>query len=118
MTRLVKRISISVCLGLVLEISAAVAQPTTAPGRAAAAARSVDQRMQVVDYSRRETAAPAPIRSRLSALRSEVEQKRLTFTIGYTTAMDIPLEKLAGTRAPQNLSQLAERQNALAAKLL
>ena len=90
------------------------AQPTPRPTGAA----RVEQRVRVVDYRAREAAAVTPLRARLTALRQQVEANRLTFRVGYTTAMDIPLEKLAGTRAPQDLPEAAARQNALAARLL
>ena len=99
-------------IGSALELSA---QPTPRPVPAAA---RVDQRVRVVNYRARETAAASQLRARLTALRQQVEANRLTFRVGYTTAMDIPLEKLAGTRAPQDLAQAAERQNSLAARLL
>lgn len=71
-----------------------------------------------VHVAQRELNAPAAIKSRLAALRSEIQQRKLTFTVGYTTAMDIPIEKLAATRAPANLPNLARNQNELAARML
>ncbi len=73
---------------------------------------------QVELYNAREAMATPEIKQRLTSLRAEVEQKRLTFSVGYTQAMDEPLEKLAGTRLPANLPALAAKQNALAQQLL
>ena len=78
----------------------------------------VDQRPRPVVYAQRERAAPQPIRARLNALRDRIGREKLTFEVGYTTAMDESLDTLAGTRAPADLPRLAERQNALAAQLL
>src|SRR6266542_5549875 len=78
----------------------------------------VDQRARTVQYDQREQKATAEVKSRLKALRSELAEKKLTFQIGYTTALDIPIEKLAGTRAPANLPEIAAKQNKLAAQLL
>ncbi len=72
----------------------------------------------VVDYARREALAPLVIRDRLAQLRAEIAEKKLSFTVGYTTAMDVPLEKLAATRLPADLGKLAEDQNRLADRAL
>lgn len=71
-----------------------------------------------VNYALREQLAPLVIRERLQRIRSEIAAKRLTFEVGYTTAMDVPLSKLAGTRAIPNLEQVAAEQNRLATDLL
>ena len=69
-------------------------------------------------YVQREQTAPAQIKSTLSSLREQITSKNLTFTVGYTKALDKKLETLAGTRAPENLASLAQKQNEVAAKFL
>jgi cathepsin L len=71
-----------------------------------------------VNYALREELAPLVIRERLRQIRSEIVAKRLTFEVGYTTAMDVSLAKLAGTQAIPNREQVATEQNRLAAELL
>ena len=82
------------------------------------AQRRIEQFQRQVDYAQREKQAPPEIRQRLGALRQEIKARKLTFEVGYTTAMDESLDKLAGTRAPADLPSQARRQNALGAKLL
>jgi cathepsin L len=69
-------------------------------------------------YVQREQSAPVEIKSKLSAMRAQVAESKLTFSIGYTKAMDKKLETLAGTRAPENLPSLAQKQNQLATEML
>ncbi|HJQ40906.1 MAG TPA: C1 family peptidase [Thermoanaerobaculia bacterium] len=71
-----------------------------------------------VNYTLREDLSSLAVRDRLSRLRAEIAAQGLTFEVGYTTAMDVPIEKLAGTRLPENLSAAAEVQNRLAAGAL
>jgi cathepsin L len=76
------------------------------------------QRLNPALFAQREQGAPQKIKSQLQSLRAQLAEKKLTFTIGYTKALDVPLEKLAGTRAPTNLPELATKQNKLATQLL
>lgn len=69
-------------------------------------------------YAEREKTAPPQIKQRLTELRGEIVQKKLSFQIGYTAAAEKSLATLAGTRAPADLPALAQRQNAEAAKFL
>jgi cathepsin L len=69
-------------------------------------------------YAQRERTAPPEAKQRIAQLRTELAQKKLTFQIGYTAAAEKSLATLAGTRAPANLPQLAEKQNAEAAQML
>jgi cathepsin L len=71
-------------------------------------------------YAQREAAAPEQIRQELQQLRTVIAEKNLHFQVGYTKAMDIPLDQLAGTRfpPPDQLKPLAERVNARAVQLL
>ena len=58
-------------------------------------------------YQERETSAPAGVKLQLTKLRAAVREENLTFSTGYTTAMDRPLEKLAGSEEPRNFEALA-----------
>ncbi len=71
-----------------------------------------------IDFARREALAPLEIRQRLDALRAEVRRRGEQFEVGYTTAMDVPLQKLAATRLPANLTALARAQNEFAERIL
>lgn len=71
-----------------------------------------------IDYAQREKAAPPAVKQRLASLRQEIKARNLSFEVGYTTAMDESLDKLAGTRAPADLPAQAKRQNELGLKLL
>jgi Papain family cysteine protease len=42
-------------------------------------------------------------------LDSQKAEKGWTFTLGYTTAMDVPLEQLAGTRIPPDFLETAPK---------
>lgn len=44
----------------------------------------------------RELAAPVQIKQKLEAIRLEIQQKNLKYTVGYTTAVDRPLRSLLG----------------------
>ncbi len=70
------------------------------------------------DFAQREREAPPAIRQRLAALRADIAARNLSFEVGYTTAMDIPLEMLAGTRLPPDLRRIAAVQNQRAAQML
>jgi cathepsin L len=65
-------------------------------------------------YNDRLQTAPQEVKSKLADLQKEADQKGWTFSVGYTEAIDIPLEKLAGTRIPENFLELAKKQNAFA----
>jgi cathepsin L len=52
------------------------------------------------DFAARERSASPMVKSQLLELR-KVVGPNARFTIGYTTALDVPLEMLAGTRIPQ-----------------
>jgi len=69
-------------------------------------------------FVEREKTASPQIKQQLTELRTQVVQRKLSFQIGYTAALDKKLETLAGTRAPANLPALAEKQNADAVKFL
>ena len=53
------------------------------------------------DFADREKSAPAPVKDLLATLRSQIEKEGAKFTVGYTTALDVPLNMLAGTLVPR-----------------
>lgn len=65
-------------------------------------------------YLNRLKSAPPQIAQRINALQSEALQRHWTFTVGYTTAMDYPLEQITGAREPANYAQRGPSQNAFA----
>lgn len=69
------------------------------------------QKKPARDYDKAELSAPQPIKQKLADLR---KNKALSFEIKYTSALDRPLESLAGTKAPSNLLQEIKSRNALA----
>lgn len=72
---------------------------------------------QQVDYAKREISAPAQIKTRLATLRQQLQARGRRFSVGYTTALDIPLEVLSATRIPRNLPTVTERVNTRATQL-
>jgi cathepsin L len=56
------------------------------------------------DYRDREAKASPEIRARLAKLRQDIDANKRAFQVGYTSAMDKPLEKLAGTKIPRDPS--------------
>lgn len=66
------------------------------------------------DYSQREMDASAQVKQVLGDLRAEASEKGWTFEVGYTYAMDHPIEEITGMRPPDNWLAEAQRQNAVA----
>ncbi len=62
--------------------------------------------------------ASPQMQAKVKALRGEAQQKKWTFSVGYTTALDTPLERLAGTRLPPNALDIAKKQNEFADQAL
>ena len=71
------------------------------------------------DYDARERDASPQIRNLLSELRQNIERNGYEYTVGYTEALDHPLDEIAGLVMPseRELLGLMRRQNALAAEL-
>lgn len=69
-------------------------------------------------YVAREQSAPPKIKRDLANLRQTLKVKKLGFEVGYTSALDVSLEKLAGTRLPSNIAEIARNQNGVARGLL
>lgn len=72
---------------------------------------------QPLDFVQRELKAPQAIKQHLKGLRREIQAKRLTFEVGYTTALDRTLQQLTGDIVPANILEIARSQNALAEQL-
>jgi cathepsin L len=64
-----------------------------------------------VNYEQREINAPAPIKQKLEGLRRDIKNKKLTFTVGYTEALDRSLENLTGDIIPSNMRTIAQKVN-------
>jgi cathepsin L len=69
------------------------------------------------DYKKRELAASDKIKSSLNKLRNLQKKNNWTFEVGYTTALDFPIPKITGLKAPDNWLQTAKKQNTLAKQL-
>jgi cathepsin L len=69
-------------------------------------------------YEERLQKASPEVKQRVQTLRAQVAAQHLSFTVGYTTAMDRSLEQLTGAKAPADLEQRAPKQNALAAEAI
>jgi cathepsin L len=61
--------------------------------------------------AQREAAAPESIKLKLANLRQKIENDKLSFRVGFTKALEVSLDKLAGTRLPSNLAEVARAQN-------
>lgn len=69
-------------------------------------------------YLSREKTAPIAIKQTLSDLRTQIQAQRLTFTVGYTIAMDRPLSQITGLVPPVNLPAIIAAQNLTAKQSL
>ena len=69
------------------------------------------------DYRQRESTASQEIKAKLAKLRAAIDANKSTFTVGYTSAMDEPLERLAGTKIPRDQPGLAAEVNKRAEQL-
>jgi C1A family cysteine protease len=52
------------------------------------------------DLKARELQAPAAVKTQLESLRQEIASKNWSFEVGYTAALDFPIEKITGLQAP------------------
>jgi len=78
----------------------------------------ITPRKMVVDYNKREKKAPETIKKKLKSMRTHIKAKKLTFGVGYTTALDFSKKQITGAKVPAGLPKLAKEQNVLAAKFL
>lgn len=74
--------------------------------------------LQHVDLAQRELKAPPQIKARLADLRQTIQARKFTFQVGYTRAMDFPLQQLTGDIIPPNIQQIARARNTQAEQLL
>ena len=104
-------LNLALLVGVSLSLTAAAQAPPT---------REVIRSPRVAAfYADREKNIPPNVRARLESLRAELAKTpAASFTIGYTTALDRPLEQLAGTRIPGDAIEKSFRQNQLAAEAL
>jgi hypothetical protein len=89
------------------------AQPAAASDETDAALEAETAR-QLQLYAARAAQASPRIRDRVSLIQREGQEKNWTFTVGYTTALDLPMEALAGSRLPANFLEVAQTQNEFA----
>jgi hypothetical protein len=61
-----------------------------------------------------ERTATPELKAKVAEVRKLNASRKARYVAGYTEAAAIPLEKLAGTKLPQNLEALAKKQNAVA----
>ena len=64
-------------------------------------------------YAQRERNASREIRQQLEQFRREIREQNLSYTVGYTTAMDRNMDELAGTSVPDDLADQYRGKNAL-----
>jgi len=69
------------------------------------------------DYASRERDASPQIQELLTSLRGDIQRQRLGYTVGYTEALDHPLDRITGLRLPRNINDIAARQARLAMEL-
>ncbi|MDD8027310.1 MAG: C1 family peptidase [Acidobacteriota bacterium] len=69
-------------------------------------------------YQQRERTAPESIKQKLLSLREMIRAEGLTFEVGYTKAMDLPLETLAGTKPIDNVQEIDRAQRPVAVELV
>lgn len=72
----------------------------------------------VIHYKQRELDAPPAIKSKLESLRKMIKEENWTFEVGYTTAMDYPIEQITGLKVPRGFLALAMKQNIAVESLL
>lgn len=73
---------------------------------------------QITRYKKRESKAPSRIKKDLKQLRKEVEANNLSFTVGYTEAMDRDIDQLTGLSVPKDALKDARKQNISAKRTL
>jgi C1A family cysteine protease len=75
-------------------------------------------RQNVASYAQREQTATPAVKSQIASLRQQIKAKGYTFEVGYTTALDVPLNILAATRIPANLKEIAPHSTEVGRQLL
>ncbi len=107
-------VRLTLLVGLALLGSSICAVSMVHAQRIKAQAPLIKQKTLKPFYVQRMQKASPKIRSELAKLKKIGQKQRWTFAVSYTTAMDRPLSRLAGTRIPKNFLQVAERQNRFA----
>lgn len=69
-------------------------------------------------YVLREQKASPQVKQRLTSLRNRIQQRKLTFQVGYTFPREKGVEKLTGGKKPNVSVTATRKQNALAAQLI
>lgn len=89
------------------------------PAAVAAPSMAKILRQSVPDYAAREKSAPAAVRAQLEALRRTLNEEKVkpTFTVGYTTALEIPISQLTGLVIPKLPPSTIEKVNRIGAQL-
>lgn len=94
-----------------------IAATLLAPVTAMAQVKQFEPALNVALKSR-ELSAPAAVKSRLEGIRAALKAEGSTFEVGYTEAMDKPLEQLCGLQVPADAAVRAQAQMALSAKMM
>jgi cathepsin L len=68
-------------------------------------------------FKKRESAAPKPIQAELAKMRKSISRSKRSYTVGYTSALDMPMDQLTGYIEPPDLESVARERNAKADKL-
>lgn len=106
---------VPLCLGMLTMAIAPDAQAASARVSSSEMLRILKQ--PVGDLELREQTAPPAIKAQLQEIRSLIGPNA-TFKVGYTTALDLPIEALAGTVIPQSMRGVAPAVNARAKELM
>jgi C1A family cysteine protease len=69
-------------------------------------------------YNERLATAPASIKDKLKRIQNSVRENRLTFSVGYTDALDVPITQLAKTIFPSDFLMEAKKQDAFVKEAL
>jgi C1A family cysteine protease len=69
------------------------------------------------EIAARESKATPKTKSKLQALRRTAKAKGYRFKVGYTKALDMPMDQLTGYKEPANLEKIARERNAKAEKI-
>lgn len=67
-----------------------------------------------VDFKTREVSAPAAVKTRLQQIRTNIQSKKLPYTVGYTEVFDLDYKQITGDIQEKVKPEDAVRQNILA----
>jgi cathepsin L len=74
------------------------------------AARSITPKGAAFDYEERKGAAAQEVRAEIARLHQQVAAQGLSFQVGYTAAMDFPLERITGLIPPADFATLRQER--------